>query len=108
MAGEQWVMKFNGFSTANSGGAGVYCNDEETIALSFKLEFPCSNNTTEYKAYLMGLAMALKMGIKHLRVIGNSNLVIYQAKEVFPLKNSIWLCIGCWPKGWRKIFVYSK
>ena len=89
MAEEQWVMKFNGSSTTNSRGTGVvlYCNDEETIALSFKLEFQCSNNTTEYKAYLTRLAMALEMGIKHLRVIGDSNLVVYKAKEVFPLKN---------------------
>ena len=47
MVREQWVMKFNGYSTANSRGAGVvlYRNDEETMALSFKLEFPFSNNT---------------------------------------------------------------
>ena len=64
----------------------LYHNDEETIALLFKLEFPCSNNTTEYEAYLTGLAMALEMGIKHLRVIGNSNLVVHQAKGRFSLK----------------------
>ena len=47
MVEEQWVMKFDGYSTANSRGAGVvlYRNDEETIALSFELEFPFSNNT---------------------------------------------------------------
>ena len=75
---EQWVLKFNGSSTANSGGAGMvfYHNGEEIVALSFKLEFPCSNNTAKYKAYLIGLAIVLKMGIKHLKVIGDSNLVV--------------------------------
>ena len=75
---EQWVMKFNGSSTANSEGIGVvlYHEREETVALSFKLEFPCSNNIVEYEAYLTGLATTLKMGIKHLKVIGNSNLVV--------------------------------
>ena len=65
MVREQWVMKFDGFSTTNSGGVGVvlYRNDEETIALSFKLEFPFSNNTIEYETYLTGLAMALEIGI---------------------------------------------
>ena len=75
---EQWVMKFNGSSAANSKGTGVvlYHEGEETVALSFKLEFPCSNNIVEYEAYLTGLATTLKMGIKHLKVIGNSNLVV--------------------------------
>ena len=56
------------------------------MALSFKLEFLCSNNTVEYEAYLMGLAIDLKMGIKHLKVIGDSNLVVYQTKGSFSLK----------------------
>ena len=30
----------------------------------------------EYEAYLTKLAMALEMEIKHLRVIGDSNLVV--------------------------------
>ena len=78
-------MKFDGFSMANLRGAGVvlYHNDEETITLSFKLEFPCSNNIVEYEAYLVGLMMTLKMGIKHLRVIGDSNLVVCKLNEVF-------------------------
>ena len=81
-------MKFDGFSTANSEGMGLvlYHNGEETLALSFKLEFLCSNNTAEYEAYLIGLAMALERGIKHLKVIGDSNLVVCQAKGSFSLK----------------------
>ena len=50
------------------------------------LEFPCSNNTVEYKAYLTRLATNLEIGIKHLKLIGNSNLVVYQAKGSFSLK----------------------
>ena len=71
-------MKFDGFSTAHLG--------EEVVALSFKLEFPYSNNTAEYEVYLTGLATALKMGIKHLKVIGDSNMVVCQAKGSFSLK----------------------
>ena len=74
---EQWVMKFNGSSTTRLGGVGVvlYHEEDKAVALSFKLEFPCSNNTVEYEAYLTGLATTLEMGIKHLRVMGDSNLV---------------------------------
>ena len=57
---EQWVMKFDGFSTIQSGGVGVvlYHKEDKVVALSFKLEFSCSNNTAEYEAYLTGLATA--------------------------------------------------
>ena len=64
----------------------LYHNGEETVVLLFKLEFSCSNNTSEYVAYLTRLATSLEMGIKHLKVIGDSNLVVCQAKGSFSLK----------------------
>ena len=81
-------MKFDVSSTAYSGGAGIvlYHGGEETTAFSFKLKFPFSNNTAKYKAYLTGLAIALEMGVKHLKVINDSNLVVYQAKGSLSLK----------------------
>ena len=78
-------MKFDGSSTTQSGGMRVvlYYEEDKVIALSFKLEFSCSNNTAEYEAYLTELATALEMGVKHLRVIGDSNLVVCQTKGSF-------------------------
>uniref|UniRef100_A0A2N9G2A5 Integrase catalytic domain-containing protein n=1 Tax=Fagus sylvatica TaxID=28930 RepID=A0A2N9G2A5_FAGSY len=77
-----WTLKFDDSSTANSSGAGIVLirEDGETIAKSFKLDFSCSNNASEYEAYITGLAIAHEMGIKHLRVIGDSNLIICQTK----------------------------
>ncbi|XP_030923005.1 uncharacterized protein LOC115949879 [Quercus lobata] len=43
----------------------------------------------KYEAYLTGLAMTLEMGIKHLRVLGDSNLVVCQTKGSFSLKEPI-------------------
>ena len=40
----------------------------------------------EYEAYLSGLATALEMGVKHLKVLGDSNLVVCQTKGSFSLK----------------------
>ena len=54
--------------------------------MSFKLNFPYTNNIAEYEAYLTGLVVVREMGIKHLRVIGDSNLVVCQAKGEFALK----------------------
>ena len=85
---EQWVMKFDGSSTTQSGWVGVvlYHEEDEAVALSFKLEFPCSNNTAEYEAYLTRLATALEMGVEHLKVLVDSNLVVCQTKGSFSLK----------------------
>ena len=78
----------NGSSTTQSEGVRVvlYHEEDKVVVLLFKLEFPCSNNTAEYKAYLTGLATALEMGVKHLRVLGDSNLVVSQTKGSFSLK----------------------
>ncbi|XP_075663326.1 uncharacterized protein LOC142632892 [Castanea sativa] len=40
----------------------------------------------EYEAYLTGLATALKMGVKYLKVIGDLNLVVCHTKGSFSLK----------------------
>uniref|UniRef100_A0A2N9G420 Integrase catalytic domain-containing protein n=1 Tax=Fagus sylvatica TaxID=28930 RepID=A0A2N9G420_FAGSY len=71
------ILRFDGSSTTASTGVGIvlYKGDGEAVTKSFKFDFPCSNNAAEYEAYLAGLAIAYEMGIKHLRVIGDSNLV---------------------------------
>ena len=61
-------------------GIVIYHKEDEVVALSFKLEFPCSNNTVEYEAYLTELATDLEMGVKHLKVKGDSNLTVCQTK----------------------------
>uniref|UniRef100_A0A2N9HW49 Integrase catalytic domain-containing protein n=1 Tax=Fagus sylvatica TaxID=28930 RepID=A0A2N9HW49_FAGSY len=73
-----WTLKFDGSSTSNSSGAGIVLirEDGETIAKSFKLDFSCSNNASEYEAYITGLAIAHEMGIKHLR---EPSLALYRA-----------------------------
>ena len=83
-----WTLKFDGSSTSSSSGAGIVLirEDGETIAKSFKLDFSCSNNASEYEAYITGLAITHEMGIKHLKVIGDSNLIICQTKGEFSLK----------------------
>jgi ribonuclease HI len=85
-----WILKFDGSSTSNSNGAGIVLirEDGETIAKSFKLDFSCSNNASKYEAYITGLATAHEMGIKHLRVVGNSNLIICQTKGELSLRES--------------------
>uniref|UniRef100_A0A2N9GBY1 Uncharacterized protein n=1 Tax=Fagus sylvatica TaxID=28930 RepID=A0A2N9GBY1_FAGSY len=88
LADSVWTLKFDGSSTTTSAGAGIvlYKDDGEAVTKSFKFDFPCSNNAAKYEAYLAGLAIAYEMRIKHLRVIGDSNLVDCQARGEFSLK----------------------
>ena len=74
---KKWTMRFDGSATTTSNGLGVVlsCEDGDTMPLSFKLGFSCSNNAAEYEAYLIGLTIALSIGEKHMRVLGDSNLV---------------------------------
>ena len=83
---EHWVMKFVGSSTTQSGGVGVvlYHEEDKAVALSFKLEFPYLNNTTEYEAYLTGLATTLEMGVKHLRVMVIRTWWVARPRGSFP------------------------
>uniref|UniRef100_A0A2N9GEY4 Reverse transcriptase n=1 Tax=Fagus sylvatica TaxID=28930 RepID=A0A2N9GEY4_FAGSY len=57
LADSTWTLKFDGSSTSSSSGAGIVLirEDGETIAKSFKLDFSCSNNASEYEAYITGL-----------------------------------------------------
>ena len=75
---KNWTMRFDGLATTTSNGLRILlsCEDRDTMLLSFKLSFSCSNNAAKYKAYLTGMAIALSMGVKHMRVLGDSNLVV--------------------------------
>ena len=87
-AGAIWTLHFDGSSTISEGGAEIVLSKStgETVGISFELDFPCTNNMAEYEAYLTNLAVAREMGIKHLRVIEDSNMVVCQARGDFALK----------------------
>ena len=85
---KKWTMRFDGSATTTLNGVGVLlsCENGDTIPLSFKLGFSYSNNVAEYEAYLIGLIIALNIGVKHIRVLGDSNLVVSQVKGDFTLR----------------------
>ena len=84
---KKWTMRFDGLATTLNGlGIVLSCEDGDIVPLSFKLGFSYSNNAAEYKAYLTGLTIALNIGVKHMRVLGDSNLVVSQVKGDFVLR----------------------
>ncbi|XP_021825361.1 uncharacterized protein LOC110766353 [Prunus avium] len=87
---ELWTLYFDGSSTSNGGGAGVVLINPEgqATALSFKLNFSCTNNVAEYEAFIMRLSTAKEMGIERIKIIGDSNLVLSQLQGSFAMKES--------------------
>ena len=57
----------------------------ESFKYILQLHFPASNNVAEYEALLLGLRVATSLGIKRVKVVGDSLLVINQA-------NKEWTC----------------
>ena len=86
--GRKWTLRFDRSATTTSNGVGIVlsCENGDTIPLSLKLGFSCSNNVVEYEAYLIELTIALSIGVKHMRVLGDSNLVVSQVKGDFALR----------------------
>jgi ribonuclease HI len=46
-----------------------------------RLHFPASNNAAEYEALINGLQIAIELGIKHLEIRGDSELVVGQVMK---------------------------
>ncbi|CAL9024373.1 unnamed protein product, partial [Prunus brigantina] len=87
---EPWTLYFDGSSTSKGGGAGVVLINPngQATALSFKLDFPCTNNVAEYEAFIMGLSTAREMGAEKMKIIGDSNLVLSQLQGSFAVKEA--------------------
>jgi ribonuclease HI len=84
-----WKMFFDGASSREGVGAGVIFVSpaQETISLSYKLEFETTNNVAEYEALVLGLRAAKDMGIKEIVVFGDAELVVKQVRNIYQAKH---------------------
>ena len=75
---ELWKMYFDEATNQNGSGIGVLLISSKGTYIPFsgKLNFPATNNATEYKACYMGLRAALGLGVKKLEVYSDSALII--------------------------------
>ena len=71
-------MFFDGACSREGTGAGVVfvSPTQETISLSYKLEFEATNNVAEYEALVLWLRAAREMGIQEVAVFGDVELVV--------------------------------
>jgi ribonuclease HI len=51
-------------------------------------EFGNTNNVAEYYALIKGLEKAIKLGISNLRIVGDSQIIIYQVTGKYRCKSA--------------------
>ena len=71
-------MYFDGATNQNGSGIEVLLISLKGthIPFSSRHNFPTTNNATEYEACIMGLQVALGLGVKELEVCGDLALII--------------------------------
>jgi ribonuclease HI len=84
-----WKMFFDGASSREGAGAGIFFVSpaQETISLSYKLEFETTNNVAEYEALILGLRAAKEMRIQEVAVFGDAELVVQQIRNAYQAKH---------------------
>ncbi|KAL0396186.1 UNVERIFIED_CONTAM: hypothetical protein Scaly_0067000 [Sesamum calycinum] len=83
-----WKMYFDGASHKEGADVGVIfiTSDGEVLPYSFTLTQNCSNNVAKYQALILGLEMAVDIKELHLKVFGDSKLVINQLLGLYEVK----------------------
>ena len=82
-------MLFDGASFKDGVGDGIVfvSPTQETIPLSYKLEFEATNNVAEYEALVLGLRVSKDMGIEEVAMFGDAELIFQQIKNAYQDKH---------------------
>jgi ribonuclease HI len=85
---EYWTMNFDGSLQLQGAGASILVTSPKGKSFKYVLQmyFLVSNNAPEYEALLHGLWIATTLGIRRLKVLGDSLLVVNQV-------NKEWSCL---------------
>jgi ribonuclease HI len=86
-----WHMSFDGSCSIEGNGARIilYSPVGEIHNFSYRLEFDCTNNVTEFEALLLGIKNAYILGCGHLSVFGDSELVINLVCKIYSPSNKL-------------------
>ena len=85
---ESWKMYFDGAANQNGSEIRVLLISPKGTHIPFsgRLNFPTTNNATEYEACIMGLQVSLGLGVKELEVNGDSALIISEIQNKWKIK----------------------
>jgi ribonuclease HI len=80
---EYWTINFDGSLQLQGSGTGIVVTfpKGESFKYVWQMHFPASNNAAEYEALLRGLWITTALGIRWLKVLRDSLLVVNQANK---------------------------
>ncbi|XP_070015534.1 uncharacterized protein [Nicotiana sylvestris] len=75
-----WKLFFDGVANMKGVGIGVVLISEtgQHYPVIAQLRFYCTNNMAEYEVCILGLRLAVDMGIQEILVLGDSDLLVHQ------------------------------
>ena len=84
----EWVLHVDGSSSRVRSGAGLVLVGLHSakVLYALKFRFKASNNETEYEALIAGLKLAKDLGVKQIRALSNSMLVVQQVRGEYETK----------------------
>jgi ribonuclease HI len=88
---DMWHMHFDGSCSNEGNGASIVLIYPigKIHKFSYRLEFSCTNNATEFKSLLLGIENAYNLGCGHLSVVGDSNLVVNLVCKIYSPSNML-------------------
>ncbi|XP_076919587.1 uncharacterized protein LOC143580460 [Bidens hawaiensis] len=86
-----WSLFMDGASSNEGSGAGLRLVNPEghEFTYTIKLDFKSTNNEADYEAFLAGLRIAKKLGVKHLEARVDSMLIAGQIYGTYEAKNDM-------------------
>nr|XP_023894267.1 uncharacterized protein LOC112006205 [Quercus suber] len=104
-----WNMYFDRATNQNGSSIRVLLISPKGTHIPFsgRLNFPATNNAIEYEACIMGLRATLGLGVRELKVYGDSTLIISQIQNRWKIKEERLMpyheCLQKWASKFNKI-----
>jgi hypothetical protein len=88
---DMWHMHFDGSCSNKGNGANIilYNPIGKIHNFSYRLEFSCTSNVSEFEALLLGIKNAYNLGCGHLTVFGDSELVVNLVRKIYSPSNKL-------------------
>ncbi|XP_076935972.1 uncharacterized protein LOC143602881 [Bidens hawaiensis] len=107
---QQWTLFTDGASSGEGSNAGLKLinPDDQEFTYAIKLNFKSTNNEAEYEAFLAGLRIAKKLGVKFLEARVDSMLIAGQVLGTYEAKNDVMASYLSQAKDLMKQFISCK
>ncbi|XP_076910051.1 uncharacterized protein LOC143567540 [Bidens hawaiensis] len=88
---QKWALFTDGASSVEGSGTGLKLInlDGQEFTYAIKLNFKSTNNEAEFEAFLAGLRIAKKMGVKFMEAWVDSMLIAGQVSGTYEAKNEV-------------------